>query len=217
MTKNPLARLGLSTKKARYRVNLIETYRVLTGKKRLVGQYITMAGDLTAGGRLQPMCEPVQLVESAFLAANQYVGIEVDPERHANNLRASGELPGITLLCGDFSGTCAALANWGRFNPGFLVLDTNWQPPRVIEELTYLWPLLRPLKRTKRILALNMVMNAKGRTYHHQDVLTGLNKSGAFLEMLNAGWRMSSKPYRYSGTDGSQKSMRMSTYFLSNV
>lgn len=208
----------MSTRKARYRVNLINRYRELTGRRTLTGQYITMAGELSFNGRLQDTCEPIQLIEAGFLRPRQYIGIENDSTRHDNNVLACAAVPELTLLYGDFSGVCARLAGQGLFNPGFLVLDTNWQPPRVIDELTYLWPLLKRSQRPAvRVIALNIVMAAKGRVYRHECVVDGLQRSGTYLEMLSFGWRLSPRPYRYSGTEGSQKGLRMSTYFLTNA
>lgn len=156
-------------------------------------------------GNIIEGCELHQLLDSSFIAAEQFHGIDIDPEVYNLNTKNTS---GAHWYNGSLIDVIAVQAAKLNFNPGVINIDTLNMPKRGVKLLADLLFLTRNIPECMYVG--NFILFTRGKYSAPEEIINCLNKEDV-MKYVDIEW--DGTCYLYGGSFGDKKTL-MGTIIL---
>ncbi len=184
--------------KARYET-IVSQYRSNFGNAVPADkQYWTICGQCaTADGQQLLGCELWQIIKGGLITANQFHGVEINPEIHKLNVKA---FPEINWYNNDFYRAMVVAKASGHFNPAVVNADFPHTPDGGAGYVSKCMAFLTATSNDVVFVA-NLILRQRFYTTKNGDYVIGmLNEYPQFRYAMREGnWRFSNTYYEYDG------------------
>ena len=207
---------GHPTKVAARQQTIIEPYRALFGKKIPADlQYWTLCGELALGTDIQPNCELDHMVRAGIITPQQFHGVELNPDIHAVNTKATRKAPynKAKLYQGEFTQVLDQALGEGLLAPGIVYLDTISEPKYGADMLSQTMAILNEAREQadncySTLLVWNIIIGHRRRNRHYSWDAVAKEVLRKGLTLSETGWQhYGEEVYSYPGTGRSCTTM----------